>query len=188
VRQRSSPVGFSADTNDWVYGIPISPCHGPLINTPLQRGQGLAKEASNRFSGFWRRQRGEPRQTAKAVAVPLRPGVTPLKRGVNQQRRCWRRIVSPTRPWLSLNFFEYGHPLQRLSNRSPRVALPCAAEAAALIRSCRQQPPSVQAAGNPTITVLGTPSPDRPGLNPPTGTNNQKPDRHEHSSHHRSGY
>jgi len=52
-----------------------------LINTPLQRGGRCGVRLSNRFSGFplWGK-------TAEAVHVPFCGDVTPLKRGVNENR------------------------------------------------------------------------------------------------------
>jgi len=52
-----------------------------LINTPLQRGGRRGVRPPNRFSGFqhWCK-------TAEAVHVPFCGDVTPLKRGVNENR------------------------------------------------------------------------------------------------------
>jgi hypothetical protein len=53
---------------------------GLLINTPLQRGAGCAREPRNRFNGF-----PHPGETVETVSDPLGPSITPLKRGVNER-------------------------------------------------------------------------------------------------------
>jgi len=75
----------------------------PFISTPLQRGDTEMAKARNRFSGLAQR-----RKTAKAVHPNSVLAITPLKRGVNENRihglfaalepiapyaRCVRRIT-----------------------------------------------------------------------------------------------
>ena len=60
--------------------------HSPLINTPLQRGDGTGEGNPNRVSGFHAITEVRPGQeTAEAVHLATGPAATPLKRGVNER-------------------------------------------------------------------------------------------------------
>jgi tetratricopeptide (TPR) repeat protein len=68
--------------------LPPASMAGPLINTPLQRGERAGAEGENRFNGL-----STTRETAEAVGGVSAAGSTPLKRGVNERVSSARKAL-----------------------------------------------------------------------------------------------